>query len=810
MGFEDVFDLVKNPDKEKYRLLLIYIDKILNNLVNKSNEITYVNIHLEGISEPCLLILQEFIAAKFFHLALLLEGESDFIKKKITELDRILRFRYREVPSYVSGLKTNKKAKKWREGKVIAEKLLHFYQNILAKYGERASFSPRTLMNILSRDRAILQEKLEIQPLAIVIENRKTDVAPVLLNSELVWDEIDGMKLSEEEYLFDEIENIVIIGSEGKKFSRTFTHRELKEWSQSGKLKNILVLSASREKDGFAKLKSRLERIQANYHSTPKYPDYLAYPILKEEVDHLLKVRASSIREVDFFGEEQSYLWDQFISLTKLYEGLYELRSYKLMNIYSVVTDNEVKEIVLDGIFGQSHQLLTDETHRNLQELLPETVGKIRTALDLVLTYIANSGWREHLLGKFSIESVLVLSEAVMGHSILLNAFKNSLQLNNRQRIRSWFSLDPAHEKGKIIVLDYRDPGRFPYTIRPNIFELPTNGSIIECYFIKVFFKHKFDWSRYRYSLDLLRILTNELRIRYFGIDKLYLEIGKEKPQVVESTNWDIENQIDTSRPVITFKIRFDSNRVRSFAPSELIIVRLGSTSNLFVARLAEIVEEDYDESIYLQVLDEIHSQFNIYEKIANKDREARELKLIKENYSLDANERAERLWKLLLKRKATEKGLDTLYSEVQVYLKNHNADLVSMSTFESQWLDVESTTLIPREKKSFYFLCEYLGLPPAYFAIMVRLKNVGVQNSRQNSKQMDSLLSDLINAGCFDDDEKEIEKTLNDLKDQLQRDHDLKEIGFYSDTLVEDLKALIELLKPHIQLTKIKDIQIN
>lgn len=813
-GFDDIFDLLNDPYKAHYKPFLVYIDKVINDLLKESIEITYTNLHLEGVTENCARILKEFVIAKFFHLSAILSAESDFVAKKVNECDRILRFRYKEVPSYVSGIRSNKKAKKWEEGKIKAEKLLRFYQSISQKYGTSFSFSPCTIVSLLRKDRDALQQIFETRPFAISIEDVNKSTAPVLLNSELPWDKIDGMKLSGERYLFDEIENVIIIGSEGKKVSRSFTHRDLKEWNQLGKLKNILVVSFSKEKDGFYKLKTKLDRIQSTYHSTPKYPDYNAYPILKEEIDHLLKANNSAKGTLEFFGDEYSSFWEEFILLTKLYEGLYELRSYKLMNIYSIVTNDELKDIILDSIFAEHSLvnvlLITEETRDNLHALSAGTVKKIREALDLALTYIIKSGWREYLLVKLNMRCVLVLPELVKGTPKLLVAFKNSLRLTVGYEIHSWYSVDLVHEKNKIVVLDYRDAGRFPYMIKPNILELPTLGAEIECYFIKMFFKLKFEWSRYRYSVDLVKILRHEIRIRHFDIDGLSCEISNFKPNSFENTNWDFESQYEANRTGVSVRVRFDSNRIRSFTPSELFIVRLGLSPNLFIARIGELLDEGYDEDIYAQVLDEIHSGFNIYEKIANNDRETRELRIIKEKYSVDESEKPEHLWKLLLKRRAAGKDLDDLYNEVQSYLKTRDADLVSKGTFENHWLNVDSMTLIPREKRSFYFLCEYLGLPVSYFTIMVRLKNVEVQNTRHNSRQMNSLLSDLIDAGCFDENVTTADKILRALKDHLQSVHDLTGIGFYTDTLVEDLNALVELLKPHIQLAKIEDIEFN
>ena len=153
---------------------------------------------------------------------------------------------------------------------------------------------------------------------------------------------------------------------------------------------------------------------------------------------------------------------------------------------------------------------------------------------------------------------------------------------------------------------------------------------------------------------------------------------------------------------------------------------------------------------------------------------------------------------------------METLYKEVQSSLRVKGVELVSRSTFEHQWMNVNSATLIPRERKLFMSLCQCLGLPDVYFFIMRRLKNAEVQNNRRNSQQMNALLSDLFNEGCFTDDKHSRLKSLNQIKQQLLENHDLEEIGFYQDTLVDDLNALVELLRPHIKLQKLIKIELN
>jgi hypothetical protein len=810
--FYDVFDLLTHPNKEFYKRFLIYTEKVIYDLLREGSEIAYANLHFEGATETLVWILKEFVPLRFFHLASK-KGENDkYLVTKIEEYQRILKYRYAETPSYVSGLRTNKRAKKWIEAKKGDENLLKFYQRLAIKYNYKISLTPRTIVNVQTSDLERLQTLFQSRSIGVSIKDAARRSASLLLNTELTFDKVDGIKLESGEYLFDEIENIVVLGCESKNVSKSFNLRELRKWNVSGKLKTFLVVTFSQQKDGFHKLKSRLERTQSAFHSVPQFPDLRSYTVLREEVDHLLGETKPSQSSIEFFGSPSSMLWDDFVAKTELYEGLYELRSYKLMNIYSLATTSEVKAIILDGVFNENaeYNLLNPETRVTLEELSSETIENLKASLENVLSSIVQSGWLEFLQRRITGCQIMVMGDTARHHKKLITAFNNSLKPLSGYEFLSWHEVDLSNNDKSVVAIDYRDTGKFPYSIRPNLLELENSNAEVRGYFISFLFKIKFDWCHYRYSSDLFRLLTNSTRSQHFDMDDLELLIRKQKPPFVEKTNWNIEQLYQSERPGTFLRLSFSPNRVKSFPSSELFIVRIGTNSNLFVTRAGDLLDIEHDSDLYVQPLDDIHSGFNIYDKIANKQREEKELHAIKATYSLNATDKPEHLWKNLLIRQAKEKDSDEWYHEVKSYLRANGADLVSKTTFEHHWMKVDSDTLIPRERKVFRLLCAFLNLPDTYFFIMRRLKNVEVQNSRRNSQQMNSLLSDLLNANCFHDDAISRMTILTSIKQRLLKHHALEEIGFFRDTLVDDLNTLIELLRPQIELQRLLKVESN
>jgi hypothetical protein len=809
-AFDDIFALLLDSRKYDYRGFLIYLDKALNTIINSSTE-PYTNLLIEHDGKDILRLLLQFICIKFFHTAARSHRDGNYLIQQIHEYDRMLRFRFKEVPSYVRGLGLSKRAQKWKQDKAVAKALLHFYQTIADKYGSNTSLSPRVILNLSRKLQDDIKEVIQKEPYAIPIERIPKEQSIILLNSSQYLSDVEKTKISDDRSLAEVIEYVILLSCEGKKFAQSFNIRELSRWTECGRFKKLIVVSFSKA-DGMYKLLRHIERNQFIYCSIPKFPDFKCYPILQEEISLLLYKYIKTTPRVNFFGDDHSLFWEEFVAIADQYEGLYELRSFKMMNIYSLVLNDEMKDFVLESLFRDNSnkpRLLTEETMAVLDDLSQETRHALRTTLDNALSVMIDAGWCAYLRSKLNKQCKVLISEYAKNNGLLLSMFAIATGLDAAKQITTWSSIHLQHQGSALVILDYRDPGKFPYVLKPNILELPDCATTIECHFVKLFFKSKFDWSLYNYASDFIRILDHSLRRNYLDIEGIWKELKTTKPEGVHRTNWDIENQYQYSRPTEFVRITFDSNRTRSYPTSEEFITQIGSTGRLYVNKAVELIDLDTDDEIYVQMLDEIHSDFNIYEKIANKEREARELAVIRKRYSLSEEETAERLWKLLLRREADTIGVDQLYTAIQSYLQANRTDLVSKTTFTDHWLNTNSATLIPREKRMFRLLCQYLQLPSTYFTIMLRLKNAAIQNSRQASKQMNRLLSDLINAGCFDTTTPETHERLRQMKDELSHNHRLHEFGFYEDTLVEDLNALIDLLRPNIKLDRVKEVEL-
>lgn len=817
-GFSDIYSRVIAKDKEESKNALIYINKLLNELVrNQDRDLNYINIHIEGADESTIHHISEFVCIKFFLLAIDTEEtapiESDILGQKLIEHQKMLTYRFRETPPYVSGKKMSLKAKRWVEEKARITAIHKFYTEIAKRRNERcASLQPRTVVNVLHKELNYLLNLFNASPFAVFIDQIRRTSSYVLLNCDKSRNEIDGIKTSNDDYLSDGIENVILIDCERKRVSQSFNSRELSEWSSTGKLTRLIVFSFSNDLFSFNRLKSRLDRIQTRYYSIPKFPSYQAYTILSEELKMLSMPNQIRTPTIDFFGEGHSTFWEDFKLEIGVYEGLYELKSIKMMNVYSLVINKELKQILLDDIFNFSEtpKIITNDTRESLRELTTESISSLKTSLNNALDFIIQSPWPNYLSDKVVRVPSIIIPYGMRRHDSFMRALQVALRITRHNKLLTWFDWNVASDD-EVIILDYRDVGRFPFGISPNIVELEAkDASKIKCYFLKFLFKNKFDWAIYNYNSNLIKMLNNELRVKYFDWTSLFDNCQSIKPEREDSTIWDFENLYESGNPTANVKVKFkNSTKFKSYSASELFVVKYSMANKFRVYRIEDLLEDDHSDNYSIQMLDELHSELNIYEKIANVKKEEEELQLIRSNYSLDKNEKADRLWKILLKKRCHNNSVDAIYDEVRLYIETRRLKLVSKNTFNEHWINPDSKSLIPREKKVFYSLCEYLGLPKSYFKIMLRLKNAEVQNSRRNSKQMNALLSDLINCGCFDDN-ADILEILTPLKNQFLSDHDFDEIGFYEETLIEDLEALVELLKPYLNPIQVEKIELS
>ena len=324
-----------------------------------------------------------------------------------------------------------------------------------------------------------------------------------------------------------------------------------------------------------------------------------------------------------------------------------------------------------------------------------------------------------------------------------------------------------------------------------------------EAIFQKFLFLNIYKWAKHNVSKDIYKQIDHPIRRKYFHWERLKDSINSLRPQKDDDTNWNLEQQYFGNSDRETIKLKLKNERERTFNNSELFIY---STDDLSfkVERIGDIIEViDEDIKCFVHHLDEIQKNINLYEKMIDTKQQEKELNIIRQKFQIDDAETG-RLWKILLKKKALFAGEEELYETLKVHLESKGLKIVSLYHFKNNWLNPESDSMAPLNKKIFIELCEFLELPKTYFILIQRLRNAAKQSTRQSTLQMNRLLQNLFNDGCFDDG-VDLSKIIVAKLDNYKREHPLDELGIDERYLGDNLIALVELIRPEIKLKEIE-----
>jgi hypothetical protein len=812
-GFQLVFDNIENIRKEDARRLLIYVDKLLNTLVNdKRGSLAYTHLHFEELEDDIVHLIYEFLILKSFFLCLEKDNSEEESSKLILEIAKVRK-------SLSGGLQVSKglsgKSKAFqrllqeRDSLAKRKTFLEMVKGVNAK----ASFNPKFLVNLSQKQQDYFSPHPAEHLLFCPIDELHKHPTYLITNFDKTRNEIDKIEF-QGNHLLDLIENVIIFDCEQKKIHHGFNYNDLSEWNRNGsQFKNIILFTFSDKPFVFNRLRTMLERTCIRFHSLPKYPNYHTYTILPSETHMLLGKSINRQSNIKFYGEPTCVFWEKFKDCLNFYEGLYELKSLKLMNIYALAISERVRDIIINDIFSLSEksELTTQDTQESLKELSIDSLDEIKIELTNTLNWIIQSDWKNTLLKDLNEGTTLVLPDLAINSKSLINEFRTSLNLSHFNNIISWDKDIPAKSK-HILVIYYRDSGPYPFKITPNISEHSiTSKSQVDFLLMRMFFENRFHWYKYEINKALIDILKHPIREQFFEWEKLLYRNNASKPQKKDQISWTAESNFQNDNDRSILKIKYvRSSKLKSFPLSELFISEIEEDGKLKVYPIDDLMELNLS-GIHLRVqqLEELYAEFNLYERLADTKKEEGELKVIRNAYGLSEKETPVRLWKVLLKRETNYKGENEVYDELTKLIKARGRNIVSREHFKRVWLEPDCETMIARGKTVFRTVCEYLKLPKSYLLIMYRLYNQDKLSKTKSSKQMNALLRDLFNDGCFDRD-VDNRKVLSLRKDYYLTNHDIEGIGIHFEAVVDNLSTLVELLRPNLNLKEVERIELN
>ena len=798
-GFDSIFDEVQNSTKGTYRALLIYIHKILLEVQNNDAiDLNTLHLHLEGVFEDAIKILiGEFLIVRLFHIERAKDNsqtKNELLQNEIIKLSKLIK-----QGLYLPADTRKAKEKRIRQERRALSDKLKFYQSL----DDKVTLSPKTLMNLQAKTHKPLSELFKSKVYAINLSEYSNVNSYTVLNTENGINQLDRY-----ENLVDNLETVILFDCERKADFLEYRYNLLQEWNTDNgtSFKNLLLLTFDKDEPNINRLKNTINLIKDRF----QIPINNTYVITRDECAHLLKRKTEESISVNFYGESNSTFWELF-ELEVGLRNLYELRSIKMLNIYSLTLDEDIKQYILDDIFSPEKQsnFLSSESRQALLECSVEDIKTIRDVLSDALELVIKSNLAGEVEKFAQDDSIIVLPEDILKNDFIRNRIINVFKLSKRNKLNSWDSIDFYTDK-PILILTYKDQGRYQYYFYPNIVESIFYNSVkANAVFLSFFFKTQYEWASFNLQRDKFKHLTHTLRKECFDFAKLDEEITFLKPPKSDTTDWDLENEYTDSESRTVVRVKFKGIRnSKTFTKSDLFILNYKSQHAYRIERIEDLMSIDLtEESIKIHHLDEIQEEINIYEKLNKLNNSTEELEVIRSQFKIDDKE-PERLWKILLKNKSVEKGEIEFYAELDKFLNSKGLKIVSFSHFQHTWSNPYSDSKTPLSKRVFIALCEYLHIPKTYFIIMQRLKNASKQATRHSTRQMNSLLKDLFNDTCFDAGvtAKEI---LEGNLDHYKKKHPLDEIGINENHLLDNLVTLVELIQPELKLLEVETIEI-
>ena len=498
-----------------------------------------------------------------------------------------------------------------------------------------------------------------------------------------------------------------------------------------------------------------------------------------------------------------------FVLETSIRE-LYELRSIKLMNIYSICYTDEIKNYIIDDLFSEkeSSELISSTTKLTILELRDDDLEVLKASLSSTLDLIINSGIKSKVVNSLINTPAIILDEAILRNQNLISKVRNCLGLIKTTKFKSWSDL-PNFNLKHLVVLSYRDQGRYPNYYFPSLQELDLDSECIAKGILPSFlFIHYYNWSNYNLFKEYHKVLSHPIRDQHFEWVKLKNKIQELKPEQKLHIDWNLENEYSNSEQRETFKIKIDNQRIKTYHSSDFIIFSEINSDKVRIERVKWFYENiDFEDAKYkIQKLDELLDEFNPAERFIDTSQQEKELEIIRKELGLEG-ETAARIWKILLRKKADSIGVNSLYDELKKLFIKYNIPLVRKSYFIDSWLNFETASLMPRGNKVVKVLFDYLNLNINYRLILYRLKNASISGKIEATKKYSRLLKDLFYDGCFDENapyKSIIESRIR----YYQNNYSLEELGIDNDSPFFGLTTLIQLIQPELRLTELETIE--
>lgn len=481
---------------------------------------------------------------------------------------------------------------------------------------------------------------------------------------------------------------------------------------------------------------------------------------------------------------------------------LLELNGYKIRNILSLVFDKKTRDLVLEDLFNENGTFLSSETKGNLFRYLSSDERiDLKNYLSTYLDYQIESEWLQTITKLLTAESIntCLIPTSILNNHLILTQLKT---LFPKKKFVDWHGFD---EITTVLILDYNHIWK-----KRNIFTLKDSNS--NAYFLKHFFENTYLWRTYTEENNIYVTINTPLRLKLFSseiLSEIKSNLDDLKPKneeniwttILDEDHNSMYNYIGKEE----IRIHFDNTKAKNYSINNSFF--LVKENKFTIKKAIDLIDNalKYEREYKIFNLENIILNIDVSKIIEAIEKDESIFKIIQPLWQkFNLNEDDGSLWKQLLQNKSKEYEMKIVFAEIEQISGFKN--FISLSTFEKTYCNPGSITIIPREKKVFKAICQYLELPLEYRAAMHRERNLIGGRSEELRSKLRALLIAMVDCEIFDQ-RRDDESLLEILNISVEKIENRVDIDFFGSTRDALIYACIAVYYEIIEKIKLKSI---
>jgi hypothetical protein len=510
---------------------------------------------------------------------------------------------------------------------------------------------------------------------------------------------------------------------------------------------------------------------------------------------------------INFYKIEELQLLSYYYYVAQVSNNdLLELNGYKIRNILSVVFDKKTRNLVLEDLFNENGTFLSSETKDNLfRNLSSDERMDLKNYLSNYLDYQIESHWLQTITQLMNTESIntFLIPTPILNHHLILTQLKT---LFPKKKFVDWYGFD---ETTSAMILDYNHVWK-----KRNIFSLKDSNS--KAYFLKHFFENTYLWRTYSEDNKIYLTINSPLRLKLFSseiLNEIKSNLDGLKPKNEENiwTNIldEVHNNMYNYFGKEEIRIHFDNARSNNYSINNSFF--LVKENKFTIKKASELIDNSsiYEGEYKISNLENIILNIDVNKIIEAIEKDESIFKIIQplwQRFNLNKDDGS--LWKQLLQNKSKEYEMKFVFAEIERISGVKN--FISLNTFEKTYCNPVSITIIPREKKVFKAICQYLELPLEYRAAMHRERNLIGGRSEELRSKLRELIIAMVDCEIFDQrrEDESLLEILNISIEKIEKRVDIDFFGSTSDALIYSCIAVYYEIRNKIKLKSILKIE--